>query len=296
VKSHKTGIVSSIAGLSASLIGIGIGIGGAHAAEVVGAPRPWQMDFQPAVTPVMRDIVSFHNGLLVVITLITLFVLGLMVYVMWRFNEKRNPTPSTTTHNSLIEVLWTVIPVLILIAILKPSLNLLYLSDVVPKADMTVKAIGHQWYWSYEYPDHGKISYDSVMIADKDLKPGQIRLLEVDNRIVVPVNKTVRVIVTADDVIHAWAVPAFGVKIDAVPGRLNETWFRAEREGIYYGQCSELCGVNHGFMPIRVDVVSERAFANWVRMAKKKYAATDIKPPGSKAPGQQLAQTLKSTR
>ncbi|NQU71751.1 MAG: cytochrome c oxidase subunit II [Rhodospirillales bacterium] len=254
------------------------------------------MDFQPAVTPVMRDIVSFHNGLLVVITLITLFVLGLMVYVMWRFNEKRNPTPSTTTHNSLIEVLWTVIPVLILIAILKPSLNLLYLSDVVPKADMTVKAIGHQWYWSYEYPDHGKISYDSVMIADKDLKPGQIRLLEVDNRIVVPVNKTVRVIVTADDVIHAWAVPAFGVKIDAVPGRLNETWFRAEREGIYYGQCSELCGVNHGFMPIRVDVVSERAFANWVRMAKKKYAATDIKPPGSKAPGQQLAQTLKSTR
>ncbi len=254
------------------------------------------MDFQPAVTPVMRDIVSFHNGLLVVITLITLFVLGLMVYVMWRFNEKRNPVPSTTTHNSLIEVLWTVIPVLILIAILKPSLNLLYLSDVVPKADLTVKAIGHQWYWSYEYPDHGKISFDSVMIADKDIKPGQIRLLEVDNRIVVPVNKTVRVIVTADDVIHAWAVPAFGVKLDAVPGRLNETWFRAEREGIYYGQCSELCGVNHGFMPIRVDVVSEGAFANWVIMAKKKYAATDLKTPGSEAPGQQLAQTLKSTR
>jgi cytochrome c oxidase subunit 2 len=277
----------SIAALSASLIGFG----GAQAAEIVGAPRPWQMGFQPAVTPVMRDIVSFHDGLLVLIILITLFVMGLMVYVMWRFNEKRNPVPSTTTHNTLIEVLWSVIPVIILIGVAIPSFRLLYLEDVVPKADMTVKAIGHQWYWTYEYPDHGKFSYDSVMIPEKDLKPGQLRLLEVDNRIVVPINKTVRVIVTADDVIHAWAVPAFGVKIDAVPGRLNETWFRAERLGIYYGQCSELCGTNHGFMPIRVDVVSAREFAGWIKTAKKKYAAAD---DGDAR--RQLAQTLKSTR
>jgi cytochrome c oxidase subunit 2 len=287
VKSLKTGITSSIAALSASLIGIG----GVQAAEVVGAPRPWQMDFQPAVTPVMRDVVSFHNGLLVLITLITIFVLGLMVYVMWRFNEKRNPTPSTTTHNTMIEVLWTIIPVIILIGVAIPSFKLLYFSDVVPKADLTIKTIGHQWYWSYEYPDHGKFSFDSVMIADEDIKPGQIRLLDVDNRIVVPVNKTVRVIVTADSVIHAWAIPAFGIKLDAVPGRLNETWFRAEREGIYYGQCSELCGVNHGFMPIRVDVVSESEFASWIKKAQKKYAAD-----GDAAPEQKLAQTLKSTR
>lgn len=287
MKSLKTGITSSVAALSAYLIGIG----GAQAAEVVGAPRPWQMDFQPAVTPVMRDVVAFHNGLLILITLITIFVLGLMVYVMWRFNEKRNPVPTTTTHNTMIEVLWTIIPVVILIGVAIPSFKLLYLSDVIPKADMTVKAIGYQWYWSYEYPDHGKFSFDSVMIPDDEIKPGQLRLLEVDNRIVVPVNKTVRVIVTAADVIHSWAIPAFGIKIDAVPGRLNETWFRAEREGIYYGQCSELCGVNHGFMPIRVDVVSEREFASWIKMARKKYAADE-----DAAPEQKLARTLKSTR
>ncbi len=285
--SRKTGITSGIAALSACFIGFG----GAQAAEVVGAPKPWQMGFQTAVTPVMKDITSFHNWLLVLIILITFFVMGLMVYVMWRFNEKRNPVSSATTHNTVIEVLWTVIPVIILIGVAIPSFRLLYLEDVVPKADMMVKAIGHQWYWTYEYPDHGKFSYDSVMIPEKDLKPGQLRLLEVDNRIVVPINKTVRVIVTADDVIHAWAVPAFGVKIDAVPGRLNETWFRAERLGIYYGQCSELCGTNHGFMPIRVDVVSEREFAGWIKSAKKKYAAADDGDAG-----RQLAQTLKPTR
>ena len=285
--SRKTGITSGFAALSACFIGFG----GAQAAEVVGAPKPWQMGFQTAVTPVMKDITSFHNWLLVLIILITFFVMGLMVYVIWRFNEKRNPVSSATTHNTVIEVLWTVIPVIILIGVAIPSFRLLYLEDVVPKADMIVKAIGHQWYWTYEYPDHGKFSYDSVMIPEKDLKPGQLRLLEVDNRIVVPINKTVRVIVTADDVIHAWAVPAFGVKIDAVPGRLNETWFRAERLGIYYGQCSELCGTNHGFMPIRVDVVSEREFAGWIKSAKKKYVVADDGDAG-----RQLAQTLNPTR
>jgi cytochrome c oxidase subunit II len=287
VKLLKTGIVTSLAAMFAAMVGIG----GAHAQEVNGAPRPWQMDFQSAGTPVMRDIVGLHNGLLVITTLITLFVLGLMVYVMWRFNENRNPTPSSTTHNTTIEVLWTVIPVIILIGIAIPSFRLLYFADVLPKIDMTVKAVGKQWYWSYEYPDQGNFTFDSVMVPDEEIKPGQRRLLEVDNRIVVPVNKNVRVIVTAADVLHSWAVPAFGIKLDAVPGRLNETWFRAEREGVYYGQCSELCGVGHGFMPIRIDVVSESAFAAWVKKAQKEFAA-DV----DDARERQLALAPKSTR
>ncbi len=239
------------------------------------APTPWQTGFQPSATPIMREITEFHGMLLVIITLITLFVLGLLFFVLWRFSAKRNPTPSRTTHNTLIEVLWTVIPVLLLVFIAVPSFALIYHAEVIPKADMTIKATGHQWYWEYEYPDHGGFSFDSNMIEDEDLEPGQKRLLEVDERIVVPVNKTIRVIVTAapDDVIHAWAIPAFGVKIDAVPGRINETWFKAEREGIYYGQCSELCGVRHGFMPIRVDVVSEGAFQAWLIEARREYAA-----------------------
>ncbi len=239
------------------------------------APTPWQMGFQPAATPIMRELTELHDLLLVIITLITLLVLGLLIYVVWRFGEKRNPTPSRTSHNTLVEILWTVVPVLILVVIAVPSFALLYNSDVIPKADMTIKATGHQWYWEYQYPDHGEFSFDSNIIEAEDLKSGQKRLLEVDNRIVVPVNKTVRVIVTAapDGVLHAWAVPAFGVKIDAVPGRLNETWFRAEREGSYYGQCSELCGVRHGFMPIRVDVVSEDAFRAWLVKARQEHAA-----------------------
>ncbi len=247
-----------------------IGFGGAAA-----APTPWQMGFQPAATPIMRELTGLHDLLLVIIILITLLVLGLLIYVVWRFGEKRNPTPTRTSHNTLIEILWTVVPVLILVVIAVPSFALLYHEDVIPKADMTIKATGHQWYWEYEYPDHGAFSYDSNIVEAADLEPGQKRLLEVDNTIVVPVNKTVRMIITAapDGVLHAWAVPAFGVKVDAVPGRLNETWFRAEREGIYYGQCSELCGVRHGYMPIRVDVVSEGAFQAWLVKARQEHAA-----------------------
>ena len=245
-----------------------------HAAE----PTPWQMGFQPAATPIMGMIDRFHDLLLIVVTLITLFVLGLLVYVMWRFNEKRNPTPSRVSHNTFVEVVWTVVPVIILVVIAVPSFRLLYAADTVPKADMTIKAVGHQWYWTHEYPDHGGFSFDSVMVADEDLQPGQKRLLEVDNPVVVPVGKTVRVVVTAADVLHAWAIPAFGVKLDGVPGRLNETWFRAEREGTYYGQCSELCGVNHGFMPIRVDVVSQAAFEAWVQEARKEFARDESRP------------------
>ena len=262
--------------------------GGALAASVIGTgasagePTPWQMGLQPAATPLMQSIDDLHDILLVIITLITLFVLGLLLYVMWRFRESKNPTPTRTTHNTTVEVLWTVIPVVILVLIAIPSFKLLYYSDTIPKADLTVKAIGHQWYWSYEYPDHGNFTFDATILADDELKEGQPRLLEVDNRIVVPVNKVVRVQVTADDVLHAWAVPAFGVKIDGVPGRLNELWFKAERTGVYYGQCSELCGVNHGFMPIRVDVVTDQEFNAWISWAKKEYAADGGGPPATK--------------
>ena len=240
-----------------------------------GEPTPWQMGLQQAATPLMQSIDDLHDILLVICTLITLFVLGLLLYVMWRFHEGRNPTPTRTTHNTLVEVLWTVIPVVILVLIAIPSFKLLYYSDTIPKADMTVKAIGHQWYWSYEYPDHGNFTFDATILADDELKEGQPRLLSVDNRIVVPVNKVVRVQVTADDVLHAWAIPAFGVKVDGVPGRLNEVWFKAEKTGVYYGQCSELCGVNHGFMPIRVDVVTVQEFNAWISWAKKEFAAED---------------------
>lgn len=237
-------------------------------------PRPWQMDFQDAATPLMEQITSFHNLLLIIITVISVFVLALLAWVAIKFNEKANPTPSRTTHNTTIEVLWTVIPVVILVVIAIPSFKLLYYSDVIPKADMTIKATGNQWYWNYEYPDHGKFSYDSSMIETADLKPGQPRLLAVDNRIVVPVDTVVRVQVAATDVLHAWSMPAFGVKVDAVPGRLNETWFGpVKKEGIYYGQCSELCGSRHGFMPIAVEVVSKAKFDAWVVKAKKEYAA-----------------------
>ena len=275
-------ILAAGGALAASLIGTGAS---------AGEPTPWQMGLQQAATPLMQSIDDLHDILLVVITLITLFVLGLLLYVMWRFRESKNPTPTRTTHNTTVEVLWTVIPVVILVLIAIPSFKLLYYSDTIPKADLTVKAIGHQWYWSYEYPDHGNFTFDATILADDELKEGQPRLLEVDNRIVVPVNKVVRVQVTADDVLHAWAVPAFGVKTDGVPGRLNEVWFKAERTGVYYGQCSELCGVNHGFMPIRVDVVTAQEFNAWISWAKKEYAADD----GGGPPATRVAR-IESTR
>jgi cytochrome c oxidase subunit II len=240
-----------------------------------GQPYPWQMGLQPSASTIMDSIESFHDLLLWVIALISVFVLVLMIYVCVRFRASANPVPSRATHNTTIEVLWTVVPVLILVAIAIPSFRLLYFTDVTPQAEMTIKAIGRQWYWSYEYPDHGNFAFDALMTDAKDLKPGQPRLLQTDNHVVVPVNTNIRVLVTAADVLHAWAVPAFGVKKDGVPGRLNETWFRAKREGIFYGQCSELCGTNHGFMPITVEVVSKEAFARWAADAKKKFASAD---------------------
>jgi len=250
--------------LGLTVAGMALAAGGA----AFGAqPKPWEITLQEAATPVMESIISFHNLLLVIITLITLFVLALLVIVVVKFNAKANPVPSKTTHNTLIEVAWTLIPVLILVAIAVPSFRLLFLQLDIPKADLTVKVTGKQWYWSYAYPDNGKFEFDSLMAQDK-----QPRLLGVDNEMVVPVNKVIRVQTTGADVIHAFAVPSFGIKIDSIPGRLNETWFKATKVGMYYGQCSELCGKDHAFMPIAVKVVSDQEFAAWVEAAKKKYA------------------------
>ncbi len=247
--------------------GMALAASGAAFAEL-GQPAPWEFRLQEAASPVMEQITWFHNMLLWIITIITLFVLGLLVAIVVKFNAKANPVPSRTTHNTLIEVAWTLIPVLILVAIAVPSFRLLFLELDVPKADLTIKATGKQWYWSYAYPDNGKFEFDSLMAQDK-----QPRLLGVDNEMVVPVNKVIRVQTTGADVIHSFAVPAFGIKIDAIPGRLNETWFKATKTGMFYGQCSELCGKDHAFMPIAVRVVSDQDFVAWVETAKKKFAS-----------------------
>jgi len=237
-------------------------------------PKDWQITFQEAASENMTIITDFNNFLLILMTAISVFVLGLMLYVMVRFNARANPEPSTTTHNTLVEVVWTVVPIVILVVIAIPSFRLLYFQRDIPEADMTVKAVGYQWYWGYEYPDHGDFAFDSLMLSDEE-RGDQPRLLATDTAMVVPVDTTVRVIVTAADVLHAFAMPAFGLKMDAVPGRLNETWFKAEKTGTYYGQCSELCGIRHAFMPIRIEVVSKADFALWVEEAQNEYAEID---------------------
>ncbi len=240
-------------------------------------PVDWQLGFQKAASASMRDIVAFHNNLLLpIIIAISVFVLFLMLYACVRFRASANPNPSKRTHNVTVEVLWTLIPCLILIVMAVPSFKILYKQDAIPKADLTIKAIGYQWYWGYEYPDENLI-FDSYMIEEKDLKADQPRLLAVDNEVVVPVGKVVKVLITANDVLHAWALPSFGVKRDAVPGRINETWFKAEKVGTYYGQCSELCGIKHAFMPIAVKVVSEEEYQEWLSEARVKFAKEEIK-------------------
>jgi cytochrome c oxidase subunit 2 len=263
-----------------------LGAGAAWAG--IGQPSDWQIGPQDPVTPVADQIVGFHTYLLVWISLITAFVLALLVYVVLRFNSRANPTPSRTTHNTLIEVVWTLGPVLILLSIAIPSFKYLFFQLNTPKADLTVKATGQQWFWTYTYPD-AKLEFSSNILSEKeraaklakDPKADVPRLLAVDNELVVPVNKVVRVQTTGAEVIHAWAVPSFGVKIDAIPGRLNETWFKAEREGVYYGQCSELCGKNHAFMPIMVRVVSEQAFAAWLTDAATSHPDWKVTDEGS---------------
>jgi len=244
----------------------------------LGQPTPWQMDLQDSASPVMDYIAEFHYFLLWVIAAISLFVLALLMVIIVRYNARANPNPSRTTHNTPIEIAWTIIPVVILAAIAVPSFRLLFLELDVPTPDLTIKATGKQWFWSYSYPDNGNFEFDSLMVAEKDLKPGQPRLLTADNEMVVPVNKIVHVLVTGADVIHSFTVPSFGIRMDAVPGRMNETWFKATIEGMFYGQCSELCGKDHSFMPIAVRVVKDSEFTAWVGEAKKKYAGAESAP------------------
>jgi cytochrome c oxidase subunit II len=249
-------------------------------AEGANVAQPWQMDFQPAASPVAERLQEFHNLLLPIITAITLFVLALLIYVVVRFNAKANPVPSKTTHNVMLEIIWTVVPVLILIVIAIPSFKLLYYVDRTSTPDMTLKVTGYQWYWGYEYPDQGGINFLANLVPEKEIDKaaGQQRLLSTDNAVVVPVDTNIRVLITASDVIHSFAMPAFGVKTDAIPGRLNETWMRVTKLGTYYGQCSELCGNGHAYMPIEVRAVSKEDFATWVAAKKKEQGIADTTP------------------
>jgi cytochrome c oxidase subunit II len=249
----------------------------------LGEPTPWQMGMQGVASPVMQDITSFHDFLLWVIAAITAFVLVLLLIIIVRFNARANPLASRTTHNTPLEVIWTIVPVVILALIAVPSFRLLFVELDVPKPDLTVKVTGKQWFWSYAYPDNGNFEFDSLMVADKDLKSGQPRLLTVDKEMVVPVNKVVHVLVTGADVIHSFNVPSFGIRIDAIPGRINDTWFKATTEGVFYGQCSELCGKDHSFMPIAVHVVSQDEFNSWAAKAKQQYSADEPAPPTAMA-------------
>ncbi|MBX2804630.1 MAG: cytochrome c oxidase subunit II [Hyphomicrobiales bacterium] len=250
---------------------------GAHAAE--GKPTDWQLGFQGAATDIAQQIHDFHDLLLVIITLVTLFVLALLVWVMIRYNAKANPTPSKTSHNTTVEIVWTVVPVLILLVIAVPSFRLLYAQYDAPKADITIKATGYQWYWNYEYPDHGSFSFDSIMLEKEELQAGQPYLLAVDNEVVVPVNKVVHLLLTSNDVIHNWAMPSFGIKMDALKGRNSLVWFKVNEPGTYYGQCSELCGARHAFMPITVRAVPEEEFQAWIENSQEAFASSMPEQP-----------------
>lgn len=243
---------------------------------LAGEPLPWQIGFQEAASPSMERINEFHTGLFWLITVISLFVLVLLAWVIYRYRESKNPIPSKTTHNTLIEVIWTVVPVIILVIVFVPSYRVLIANDKVADADMTLKIIGHQWYWSYEYPDHGNFTFDANMVFAEDLEDPSKRLMETDNRVILPVGKKIRLLMTSTDVLHSWGVPALGIKMDAVPGRLNETWVQINKPGVYYGFCSELCGVNHSFMPIAIEAINESDFDAWVAKAREEFASVDM--------------------
>lgn len=263
-----------------ALMGAILGAGPAFAADGDELGKPWQMWLQDPASPTADRIVGFNAQLLVIETLIVLFVLVLMAYIAVRFSAKNNPVPSKTTHHTMLEVVWTVVPILILVGISVPSLKHLYFADRTPNAEMTLKVTGNQWYWTYNYPDNGDFTFDSLIVADADLKPGQPRLLTVDNKVVLPAETNIRLLMASADVIHNWGVPSLSVKLDSVPGRVNETWTRIHEKYVgktIYGMCSELCGVNHGFMPIAISVVSKEDFAKWVTMAKSKYASDEPK-------------------
>ena len=265
-------MIARLVALAAVVAGV-FGVQGAMAAE----PKNWQFGLQEAVTPTMERIDSFHDFVTIIATVIAVFVMVLLLIVIFRFNEKANPKPSTTTHNILVEIAWTGIPIIILVVMAIPSFKLMYFADRVEDPDMTLKIIGHQWYWSYEYPDHGNFTFDSYMVSDEDIaKDSSLkRNMDTDNRVVLPVGKKVQLLMTADDVLHNWGVPAFGIKLDTVPGRLSETWVQINKPGVYYGFCSELCGLNHAYMPITVEAVSPEAFEKWVKQSQKKFGTVD---------------------
>lgn len=271
----RWGSAATAALWSGVLCGLAPALASAQSAD----PHRWQLNMGKGVTQSSQVAYESHMIVLLICVAIGVLVFGAMAFAMFRFRKSKGAVAAQFSHNTTAEIIWTVVPILILIVIAVPSFKLLYFGDKTKDAELTIKAIGKQWYWSYEYPDNGNFTFDATMTAEADLKPGQPRLLETDNPVVVPVNTNVRLLVTAADVIHAWAMPAFGVKKDAVPGRLNETWFRAEREGTYYGQCSEICGANHAFMPIKVQVVSKEAYARWAEEAKQKFATVDGPSP-----------------
>lgn len=257
----------TITGLILSFALISAPAAWAAAEGVIGQPHNWGINFQEPASLVKERMEGFHHGLLILISVISAFVMFLLLWVMIRYNSRTNPVPSKVTHNTMLEVVWTAVPAIILVLMVIPSMQLLYYADRTHDAEMTLTVKGNQWYWSYEYPDHGDISFSSNMIPDKEInkEKGQVRLLSTDNPVVLPVNTNIRLMITATDVLHAFAVPAFGVKLDAVPGRFNETWVNITKEGTFYGQCSELCGTNHGFMPIEIHAVSKEKFAEWVK-------------------------------
>ena len=255
------------------------------AAPVLGAPHDKGLGLQAPATDLAEEMTFIHDVVLMpIITVITVFVLALLFIVWFRFRESKNPVPSKTTHHTGLEVVWTIVPAVILVVIAAFSFPLLYKQLVIPEPGLTVRAIGHQWYWSYEYPDNGNFTFDARIVRKPDLQPGQIYLLDTDNEVVLPIETDIRIQITATDVIHAWTIPAFGVKHDAVPGRTNESWFNIKRAGIYYGQCSELCGVEHGYMPIKVRAVSKEEFAAWVAQAQTTFDKVGGLPPESAAP------------
>jgi len=270
--SAKKATARALLGYAGAFIGFVMGAPIVRAAQ----PQPWEIAMQPAATPVRDELSALHDHILMpIITVITLFVLALLGIAIVRFNHRRHPVPTRTSHNTVIEMLWTVVPVLILVSIAIPSFKLMYYMDRVPNPEMTIKVIGHQWYWSYEYPDQGGLAFDSNIIPENELKPGQKRLLDVDNPLVVPADTVIRVQITGTDVIHSWFIPSFGVQEYAIVGRLNESWMKIEHEGTYYGQCNQICGVNHAFMPIKVEAISKDAFQKWLVDAKQKFARHD---------------------
>jgi cytochrome c oxidase subunit II len=263
----KAGLAAPLAALAAPMA----------EAQVFGGPKPGQIGFLPPVTENAEGIFWFHDWILLPVTIgISLMVLALIVYIVWRFNETANPVPSRRTHNGMLEFAWTVAPALVLVVIAVPSFRLLAQQLIIPAPDLTLKVTASQWHWNYGYPkSEGGFSFDSLYVEEKDLKPGQPDIITADHEMVVPVNKVIEVDVTSQDVIHSFSVPSFGVKIDAVPGRLNKSWFKADREGMFYGQCSNICGIDHAFMPINVRVLSQPDYESWLAQAKKQFASSD---------------------